>query len=389
MQWEESHIDTSNFDAWLASPQDPASARHHNHASTNVFMFGAHNLPQPSPSVLTTPSAASVGDFGAFRDFDVEPRGLFIDLPMPKDFKPSVYTATPNHHQIQSPTLGTLEIPAFGGAGPNDGSANSANPADMMLFISPKAMTFSQGFGLEPSASIFATNISASNTPFGGLKKDFQFGGATMQSAFDMTSPMFAIPNKFEGMGLDFPSQLSSNHAAEEDEFSDKGSLLQMIHQPAPVMPSLHQYHSALATSSSTSFSLNNNNEDESASSYGNEENHHSGNSNRLHRAHSEGDACSSSSATSSRPISEIASSCHHCKRRRHPNELKPCHRNGAKVDRNGAEAVSSRRTCRKRYCLGCLQKYGISFADAEQPGWTCMACRGLCECAACRRKGQ
>jgi len=88
-----------------------------------------------------------------------------------------------------------------------------------------------------------------------------------------------------------------------------------------------------------------------------------------------------SSSSSSTAPSSEQASSCHHCKRRRPIHELKPCHREYA------SKSGTSRRGCRKRYCVSCLTKYGISSQQADSDSWACMACQGKCECAACRRK--
>lgn len=348
--WEESQIEVSNFEAWLSATSPLGSARHAatTNATSNYVLPSA--IAQPSPfgsnAMMTTPVGDQ--DMGTFRDFDVDcsflqPPDLFISLPIPKDFRPPTYSATPHAATLASPKM-QLDLPQFGQL-----NMENAN-ADMLLFISPKAMTLSQGFGLE--------------TPSYNYSKNIPFSGGFENSVM---SPMFSQVSKLDMASFD------------EDFASDKSSQLVMLHHSS----SLPQLHSAVTpVASSSSFSLNN--DDDVMMQGGNEENviqYHSGYG-RMHRAHSE------DSAQAPSRIAEIASSCHHCKRRRHPNELKPCHRNGAKIDRNGAETVAARRTCRKRYCLGCLQKYGISFAEAEQPGWTCMACRGLCECAACRRKG-
>jgi hypothetical protein len=331
--WQESQIEVSNFEAWLAA--SPLGSARHQHAST-----GYGNIaPSPATHLHSNVQTPVAGD-----------PDLFISLPSPKDFRPPMYNATPyssTQGAIPSPQMSQLDIPQF-----NNFGADNAN-SDMLLFISPKAMTFSQGFGLEPQPT----------TPFGGYRgKDIPFSGGFPTLDNTGISPMFSTVSK-----LDMPSM--------DDELAmDKSSQLVMLHHSS----SLPQFTNSHASSSS--FSLNNEEE------VGIEENAVHSHGRLLHRAHSE-DTTTSSSSNNTR-ISEIASSCHHCKRRRHPNELKPCHRNGAKIDRNGAEAVASRRTCRKRYCLGCLQKYGITFAEAEQAGWTCMACRGVCECAACRRKG-
>jgi len=350
--WQESQIDVSNFEAWLAA-SPLGSARHNANSGANAFgAFATQSAVSPQPD----------HDMGTFRDFEVDcsflqPPELFISLPIPKDFRAPVYAATPHHSHHQHHFLSPMDVPQFGQASIVPPINENTNP-DMLLlpFMSPKVMTFSQGFGLEPS------------TPSNGLKKEFPFGLIPSGVVENMNaSPMFGTTSKLD---MDY---------GQEEDFESKSQLV-MLHQA----PQLGHYNSM--PSMSTSFALNAAEE----MSTGDEENI-STNVGRLHRAHSEDSCGTSSTVTASAAparISEIASSCHHCKRRRHPNELKPCHRNGAKVDRNGTEAVASRRTCRKRYCLGCLQKYGITFAEAELPGWTCMACRGLCECAACRRKG-
>jgi hypothetical protein len=72
-------------------------------------------------------------------------------------------------------------------------------------------------------------------------------------------------------------------------------------------------------------------------------------------------------------------SSCHNCKRRRPGEDLRCCN--------NIKKKETSNRSCKKKYCLWCLQKYGISVEDAKMPGWICASCQGICDCAACRRK--
>lgn len=73
-------------------------------------------------------------------------------------------------------------------------------------------------------------------------------------------------------------------------------------------------------------------------------------------------------------------SSCHQCKSRRNCQDLTYCTSNLKKKSK-GAQ-------CRKKYCDHCLTKFYkdvISLPDG--PDWKCPSCRGLCCCAACRRR--
>lgn len=75
----------------------------------------------------------------------------------------------------------------------------------------------------------------------------------------------------------------------------------------------------------------------------------------------------------------DTSSSCHHCKRRRKPAELKTCTRT--------FEYKKELKACKKRYCLSCISKYPQDAIECELPNWICMACKRICKCAACRRK--
>ncbi|MES1907346.1 MAG: hypothetical protein MHM6MM_000483 [Cercozoa sp. M6MM] len=75
--------------------------------------------------------------------------------------------------------------------------------------------------------------------------------------------------------------------------------------------------------------------------------------------------------------------SCHQCKALRPLTELSFC----ATPPHVLIDAIQPRR-CRKQYCDRCLDKY-YSEGPATAKSWCCPACRGLCKCAACRRKAK
>lgn len=75
-------------------------------------------------------------------------------------------------------------------------------------------------------------------------------------------------------------------------------------------------------------------------------------------------------------------SSCHQCKSRRNSQDLTYC-TSSLKKKNKGAQ-------CRKKYCDHCLTKFYKDKVEKPQPAgtdWRCPSCRGLCCCAACRRR--
>ncbi|CEP03200.1 Zinc-finger domain-containing protein [Plasmodiophora brassicae] len=73
--------------------------------------------------------------------------------------------------------------------------------------------------------------------------------------------------------------------------------------------------------------------------------------------------------------------SCHQCKNARSFEQLAFCSNQFSRRSRQ------DKRTCRKKYCDGCLTKcYGDSIENAKNKGWICPSCAGICKCAACGR---
>lgn len=66
--------------------------------------------------------------------------------------------------------------------------------------------------------------------------------------------------------------------------------------------------------------------------------------------------------------------SCHHCKTSKPLETLRKC------------SAPTSKRGCRKKYCLSCLKR-SYPNMDHTVDFWTCPACINACVCAGCKRK--
>jgi len=77
---------------------------------------------------------------------------------------------------------------------------------------------------------------------------------------------------------------------------------------------------------------------------------------------------------------SEPGSSCHQCKRRRPPSQLRQCRK--CFESKTGV----GKRSCRKRFCIHCLSKYNLR-VDPVDPSFHCPSCVGKCACASCDRK--
>lgn len=76
-------------------------------------------------------------------------------------------------------------------------------------------------------------------------------------------------------------------------------------------------------------------------------------------------------------------SSCHQCKSRRSTEDLTFC------ANQLNKKNKAASTMCRKKYCEHCLKKF---YKEAPPHGdaintWKCPACRGLCCCAACRKR--
>jgi hypothetical protein len=329
MHWSDSAIDNANYDAFLlnVSPHAalqtyPGATKHHNHHQD----FDTEMRELDDMSFL-----------------DLKPSEMYESLPLPKGYKPH-YHMDDKTPRLAAPTMMTLEPTPT-----KDFTASFLfEPRDetMMLmpnFVSPRVMSFAQGFGLD--------HVNPRMHPH----EDYNLCMTSGNTALNFQLEDFSMSPLFHGSKLDFgiPSIPLPPAAVQEGN---------------PIVEIIEQYPEESNSAPAVSFT-------------GFQENEAPKNPNLSHRLSSDEGV-----ASNSRPISEIASSCHHCKRRRHPNELKACHR-GAGAAVSGKKGTDARRCCRKRYCISCLQKYGISFAEADEPGWTCMACRGACECAACRRK--
>eukprot|EP00466_Bigelowiella_natans_P019108 jgi/Bigna1/85638/estExt_fgenesh1_pg.C_50106 len=81
-----------------------------------------------------------------------------------------------------------------------------------------------------------------------------------------------------------------------------------------------------------------------------------------------------------------LGSSCHQCKSRRSQEELNWC-RNMLAMQQGKKRPI-----CRKKYCDRCLFKFlgeqpPRTKGKKQRDNWLCPACRGICTCAACRRK--
>ena len=76
-------------------------------------------------------------------------------------------------------------------------------------------------------------------------------------------------------------------------------------------------------------------------------------------------------------PTSAPTASCHQCKLKKPHEALRVCNAHSGKG-----------RRCKKKFCQSCLAKYGDTFiaCDGSDGHWACPACRGVCNCARCRR---
>lgn len=80
-----------------------------------------------------------------------------------------------------------------------------------------------------------------------------------------------------------------------------------------------------------------------------------------------------------------VGSSCHQCKSRRSQEDLNWC------ANMFTLQRGKKRPLCRKKYCDRCIQKFMGEKPPAKdrksRETWQCPACRGICSCAACRRR--
>ena len=76
-------------------------------------------------------------------------------------------------------------------------------------------------------------------------------------------------------------------------------------------------------------------------------------------------------------PTSAPTASCHQCKLKKPHEALRVCNTHSDKG-----------RRCKKKFCQSCLAKYGdtVIACDGSDGHWACPACRGVCNCARCRR---
>lgn len=80
--------------------------------------------------------------------------------------------------------------------------------------------------------------------------------------------------------------------------------------------------------------------------------------------------------------VEDVGASCHQCKRRRPNSQLLQCNKAFE------CKTQSSKRQCRKRFCVHCLVKYEIDMEEAAKlDRWWCPACCGDCDCASCKRR--
>jgi hypothetical protein len=91
----------------------------------------------------------------------------------------------------------------------------------------------------------------------------------------------------------------------------------------------------------------------------------------------------------SMRKIPKKGTSCHQCKNTKHLHQLAFCTNSFEK--RSKSEKDKRMRSCRKKFCKICLQKFynedlGVVLND---PCWKCPSCRLECVCAACVRGRQ
>ncbi|CEO94376.1 Zinc-finger domain-containing protein [Plasmodiophora brassicae] len=86
---------------------------------------------------------------------------------------------------------------------------------------------------------------------------------------------------------------------------------------------------------------------------------------------------------------SPVGSSCHQCKRKHRPAQLRFC------TNTFSRRHTNEKRACRKKYCHACLDKFyphghDIHKQDASSStteGWSCPSCLKMCSCAACLKK--
>lgn len=73
--------------------------------------------------------------------------------------------------------------------------------------------------------------------------------------------------------------------------------------------------------------------------------------------------------------------SCHRCKTSKSIIVMMFCTRQYPYLQTQGGY------TCRKKYCIKCLQTQLCNFTDEERNKWTCPACLGVCACSKCVRE--
>jgi hypothetical protein len=88
----------------------------------------------------------------------------------------------------------------------------------------------------------------------------------------------------------------------------------------------------------------------------------------------------------SMRKIPKKGTSCHQCKNTKHLHQLAFC--TNAFEKRSKTEKDKRMRSCRKKFCKICLQKfYNEDLGEVlNDPCWKCPSCRLECVCAACVR---